>query len=55
MGTIPMGSLSKIFQTEVLTILMRTALLLFKNVRQRIYICSDNGAAMANLAKPPPN
>lgn len=34
---------------------MRTALLLFKNVQKRIYICSDNKAAIANLAKPPPN
>ena len=50
-----MGSLSKIFQAEVMAILMRTALFLFKNVQKRIYICSDNKAAIGTLAKSPPN
>jgi len=51
-----MGSLSTVFQAEVMAILMYTELLLFKKVRRRrIYICSDSRAAIAAFAKPPPN
>jgi hypothetical protein len=50
-----MGSLSTMFQAEVMAILMRTALLMFKNVKKRLCICSDNKAEIATLAKSPPN
>jgi hypothetical protein len=46
-----MGSLSTMFQAEVMAILMRTALPLFKNVRKGCNICSDNKAAIAKNCK----
>jgi len=51
-----MGSLSTVFQAEVMAILMYTELLLSNKVtRKRICICSDSRAAIAALAKPPLN
>jgi uncharacterized membrane protein len=47
-----MGSLSTVFQAEVMAILWSTQLLLSKNVkRRRIHICCDSKAAIATLAK----
>lgn len=52
---IAMGSFATIFQAEVTAILMTSSLLLFKKVKKRICVSSDNKAAIAKLAKPPPN
>ena len=50
--SIPMGSLSAVFQAEVMAILRCTELLQSKNImRRRIHICSDSRAATAALAK----
>jgi len=50
--SIPMGSLSTVFQAEVMAILGCTELLLSKNVtRMGIHICYDSRAAIAALAK----
>jgi ribonuclease HI len=50
--SIPMGSLSTVFSSEVMAILRCTKLLLTKNLtRRRIRICSDSRAAIAALAK----
>jgi hypothetical protein len=48
-----MGSLSTVFQAEVMTTVLRcTELSLTKNVtRTRILVCSDKRAAIAALAK----
>ena len=46
-----MGSLSTVFQVEVMAILRCTELLLFKNITRRTHICSDKRAAMATLVK----
>ena len=47
-----MGSLSKVFSAEVITILRYTELLLTKNLmKRRIHICSDSRAALVELAK----
>jgi hypothetical protein len=49
---IPVGSLSTVFQAEVMTILRCTELLLTKNVtKMRIHVCCDKRAAIAALAK----
>jgi hypothetical protein len=48
---IPVGSLSTVFQAEVMAILRCRELLLFKNITRRTNICSDKRAAMAALAK----
>jgi len=51
-----MDSLSTVFQAEVMAILMYTEFLLSKKVtRRRTCICCDSRAAIAALAKPPPN
>jgi len=51
-----MGSLSTAFQAEVMAVLKCRELLLSKNVnRRRIHYLSDSRAAIAALAKPPPN
>jgi ribonuclease HI len=50
--SIPMGSLSTVFQAEVMAILRCRELLLSKNImRWRIHFCCDNRTAVAALAK----
>jgi hypothetical protein len=53
--SISMGSLSTVFQAEVMAILKCTELLLSKNITRRIYTCLDRRGAIAALQKPPPN
>jgi len=48
---IPVGSLSIVFQHEVMAIMRCTEFLLFKNITRRIHICSDKRAVRAALAK----
>jgi len=51
-----MGSLSTVFQAEVMAILMYTEFLLSKKVtRRETCICCDSRAVIAALAKPLPN
>ena len=49
-----MGSISTVFQVEVMAIL-RTELVLSKNVKRKIYVCSDSRPSSTTLAKQPPN
>jgi ribonuclease HI len=50
-----MGSVSTVFQAEVMAFMGCTELLLSKNIiRMRIHICSDSRAAIAALAKTTP-
>jgi hypothetical protein len=50
--TIPMGSLSTVFQAEVMAILRCRELLVSKNIMgRRMHFCSDNRTAIASLAK----
>jgi len=50
--SIPMGSLSTVFQAEVVAILRCTELPLSKNVTgTRIHVCCDERAAIAILVK----
>jgi hypothetical protein len=53
--SIPMGSLSTVFQAEVMAILKCTELLLSKDITRRIHTCLDRRGAIAALQKPPPN
>jgi len=47
-----MGSLSTVFQAEVMAVFRCIQLLLSKNItRQRILFCSDSRTAIAALAK----
>jgi hypothetical protein len=44
---IPVGSLSTVFQAEVMAVLKSIEFLLSKNITRRIHICSDNRTAIA--------
>jgi hypothetical protein len=51
-----MGSLSTVFQAEVMATLKRTKFSCFRTKRSiYTYICSDSRAGIATLAKPPLN